>query len=101
MVPPNSQMYLPVKMTIVHRSASRVVVVEPCEEFVHAYGLLVVHSITDAVTDHTKSEPCFAPVTVHENVRVGMLHSIVDCAQVQPVSKLLDLSRPSRLLLIR
>ena len=74
---------------------------EPCEEFVHPYGLLVVHSITDAVADHTKSEPCFAPVTVHENVRVGMLHPIVDCAQVQPVSNLLDLSRPSRLLLIR
>ena len=72
-------MYLPVKMTTVHRSASRVVVVGPCEEFVHPYGLLVVHSITDAVTDHTKSEPCFAPVTVHENVRVGMLHPIVDC----------------------
>ena len=53
-------MYLPVKMMTVHRSASRVVVVGPCEEFVHPYGLLVVHSITDAVADHTKSEPCFA-----------------------------------------
>ena len=72
-------MYLLVKMTTVHRSAYRVLVVGPCEEFVHAYGLLVVHSITDVVADHTKSEPCSAPVTVHENVRVGMLHPIVDC----------------------
>ena len=88
-VPPNSQMCLPVKMTG-PKSAAGVLVVEPCEEFVHAYGLLVAHSITDAVANHTMVQvmnPCFAPVTVHENVRVGMLHSIVDCAKIQPARK--------------
>ena len=65
-------------------------IVEPCEEFVRAYGLLVAHSITDAVANHTMVQvmnPCFAPVTVHENVSVGMLHSIFDCAKIQPARK--------------
>ena len=56
----------------------------------HAYGLLVAHSITDAVANHTMVQvmnPCFAPVTVHENVRGGMLHSIFDCAKIQRVRK--------------
>ena len=27
--------------------------------------------------------PCFAPITVHADVRVGVLQPVVDCAQVQ------------------
>ena len=64
-VPPNSQMCLPEKMTG-RKSAAGVLVVEPCEEFVDAYGLLVAHSITDAVANHTMVQvmsPCFSPVT--------------------------------------
>ena len=86
-VPPNCQMCLPVKKTR-HKSApsAEVLVVEPCEEFVHMYGLLVAHSITDAVADQTMVQvmnPCFAPITVHADVRVGVLQHVVDCAQVQ------------------
>ena len=102
-VPPNSQMCLPVKMTG-PKSAAGVLVVDTCEEFVHAYGLPVAHFITDAVANHTMVQvmnPRFAPVTVHENVRVGMLHSIVDCAKIQPHASSLDLNRPSRILLVR
>ena len=93
-------MCLPVKMTG-PKSAAGVLVVEPCEEFVHAYGLLVAHSITDAAANHTMVQvmnPCYSSVTVHENVRVGMLHSIVDCAMH---ASSLDLNRPSRILLVR
>ena len=82
-------MCLPVKMTG-PKSAAGVLVVEPREEFVHAYGFPVAHFITDAVANHTMVQvmnPRFAPVTVHENVRVGMLHSIVDCAKIQPARK--------------
>ena len=35
-------------------------------EFVHIYGLLVAHSITDAVADQIIVQvmnPCFAPIT--------------------------------------
>ena len=27
-------------------------------------------------------KPCFAPITVHEDVRMGVLQPVVDCAQV-------------------
>ena len=86
-VPPNCQMCLPVKKTR-HKSApsAEVLVVEPCEEFVHMYGLLVAHSITDAVADQKMVQvmnPCFAPITVHADVRVGVLQPVVDCAQIQ------------------
>ena len=75
-VPLNCQMCLPVKKTR-HKSAppADVLVVEPCEEFVHMYGLLVAHSITDAVAEQTMVQvmnPCFAPITVHADVRVGV-----------------------------
>ena len=74
-VPPNCQMCLPVKKTR-HKSApsADVLVVEPCQEFVHMYGLLVAHSITDAVAEQTM---------VQHHVRVGVLQPVVDCAQVQ------------------
>ena len=63
-VPPNCQMCLPVKKT---RSADVHVSGGPCEEFVHMYGLLVAHSITDALAEQTMVQvmnPCFAPITV-------------------------------------
>ena len=61
-VPPNCQMCLPVKKTR-HKSApsAEVLLVEICEEFVHMYGLLVAHSITDATADQTMVQvmkPC-------------------------------------------
>ena len=94
-VPLNSQMCLPAKI-MGRKSASGVLVVELCKEVIHTYGRLVAHSITDAVADHTMVQvmnPCFAPATVHENIRVDILHPIVDCTKVQPVRSGLDLSR--------
>eukprot|EP00731_Ephydatia_muelleri_P001300 Em0001g1300a len=83
-VPPNCQMCLPVKKTR-HKSApsADVLVVEPCEEFVHMYGLLVASSITAEQTMVQIMNPCFAPITVHADVRVEVLQPVVDCAQVQ------------------
>ena len=46
-----------------------------------------VHFVYALLTMVQVMSPCFAPVTVHENVRVGMLHPIVDCVKVRPVPK--------------